>query len=97
VDPVLAAAARYRLSPLGCTGNHRRGRQKLPEFRAIPVSWPLLERLDCIFAIRPLQKDPNTLHTPLWTMGHSSTKTTEVYFRATGDEERNLFLAAWDE
>jgi integrase/recombinase XerD len=127
----------------------RRGREKLPEYRAVPVSWPLLERLDRVFGIRRLQKDPNTLHTPLWTMsrstayrlvkrvmaragihgdqatgkglrhaygvammtaarpvpihllakamGHSSTKTTEVYLRATGDEERNLFLAAWDE
>jgi len=127
----------------------QRGREKSPEFRAVPVSTRLLENLDLVFGIRQRQKTPGSVQTPLWdmsrstayrlikrvmdragirgaqatgkglrhaygvammtaakpvpihllakAMGHSSTKTTEVYLKATGDEERNLFLAAWDE
>ncbi|SIS75305.1 tyrosine-type recombinase/integrase [Neptunomonas antarctica] len=39
---------------------------------------------------------PVPIHLLAKAMGHSLTKTTEVYLRATGDEERNLLLAAWD-
>jgi hypothetical protein len=30
-------------------------------------------------------------------MGHTSTKTTEIYLQAIGEEKRKLVLDAWDE
>jgi integrase/recombinase XerD len=36
------------------------------------------------------------IHILAKAMGHSSTKTTEIYLQVIGQEERGLFLAAWE-
>lgn len=46
----------------------QRGREKLPQFRSVPVSARLLSDLDLVFGIRQLQKEPGTLKKPLWNM-----------------------------
>ena len=125
-----------------------RGRVKLPQYRAVPVSLRLIEKLDLVFGVRQLQqkKDSLAAQIPFWpmsrttayrlvkrvmdragiegkqatakglrhafgvamisaakpvpihllakAMGHSSTKTTEIYLSVIGEEERGLFLAA---
>ena len=38
---------------------------------------------------------PVPIHLLAKAMGHSSTKTTEVYLQVIGEEERGLFLGAW--
>lgn len=40
---------------------------------------------------------PVPIHVLAKAMGHSSTKTTEVYLQVIGGEERGLFAAAWEE
>jgi integrase/recombinase XerD len=40
---------------------------------------------------------PVPIHVLAKAMGHSSTKTTEVYLQVIGHEERALFLGAWDD
>ena len=42
-------------------------------------------------------KQPVPIHLLAKAMGHSSTKTTEVYLSLIGEEERQLFQAVWDE
>ena len=39
---------------------------------------------------------PLPIHILAKAMGHSSTKTTEIYLQVIGQEERGLFLAAWE-
>ncbi|EPJ49544.1 MAG: phage integrase family protein [Osedax symbiont Rs2] len=127
-----------------------RGRVKLPQYRAVPVSLRLIENLDLVFGLRRLQRQKDSLaaQMPFWpmsrttayrlvkrvmaradiegkqatakglrhafgvamitaakpvpihllakAMGHSSTKTTEVYLSVIGEEERSIFLDAWE-
>lgn len=40
---------------------------------------------------------PVPIHLLAKAMGHSSTKTTEVYLSVIGEEERGIFLDAWDQ
>jgi len=39
---------------------------------------------------------PLPIHLLAEIMGHSSTKTTEIYLRFVGDEKRKLVLDAWE-
>ena len=39
---------------------------------------------------------PVPSHVLAKAMGHNSTKTTEVYLQVVGQEERQLFEAAWE-
>jgi site-specific recombinase XerD len=45
-----------------------------------------------VTAARPLP-----IHVLAKAMGHSSTKTTEIYLQVIGQEERELFAGAWGE
>jgi integrase len=40
---------------------------------------------------------PLPIHILAQLMGHSSTKTTEIYLQAIGEEKRKLVLDAWEE
>ena len=124
-----------------------RGRLKQPQYRAVPVSSRLAEKLDLVFNLRnnqsikqgddplwPMSRPtayrlvkrvmtranikgpqatgkgcrhgfgvamvtaakPLPIHILAKAMGHSSTKTTEIYLQVIGQEERGLFLAAWE-
>ena len=124
-----------------------RGRLKQPQYRAVPVSSRLAEKLDLVFNLRKNQSikqggdplwpmsrptayrlvkrvmgraniagpqatgkglrhgfgvamvtaaKPLPIHILAKAMGHSSTKTTEIYLQVIGQEERGLFLAAWE-
>lgn len=126
-----------------------RGREKLPEFRAVPVPKPLIDGFDYVFDIRRKKRKGKELKDLLWPMsrptayrlvkrvmnranikgkqatgkgirhafgiallsgskplpihilaqlmGHSSTKTTEIYLQAIGEEKRKLVLDAWED
>jgi integrase len=41
--------------------------------------------------------NPLPIHILAQLMGHSSTKTTEIYLQVVGDEKRKLVLDAWEE
>jgi integrase/recombinase XerD len=126
----------------------RRGRKKLPEFRAVPVPKTLIDSFDYVFDIRRKHRKNNGLKDLFWTMsrppayrlmkrvmnranikgkqatgkgilhafgiallsgskplpihilaqlmGHSSTKTTEIYLQVIGEDKRKLVLDAWE-
>jgi site-specific recombinase XerD len=40
---------------------------------------------------------PLPIHILAQLMGHTSTKTTEIYLQAIGEEKRKLVLDAWDD
>lgn len=124
-----------------------RGRDKLPQFRLVPVPKVLLENIDLVFDIRAKQKKGKDLDVPLWSMsratawrlvkrvmdragitgkqatskglrhgfgvamvtaenpvpihvladlmGHSDTKTTEIYLQVVGEEKRQMVVDVW--
>lgn len=123
------------------------GKEKLPQFRTIPVPGKLIDDLDLVFDLRRIERQGKDTHLPLWTMhratawrmvkrvmsragisgkqatskglrhgfgvamlagekplplnilrdlmGHSDSKTTEIYLQAVGTEKRNLVMQAW--
>ncbi|MCP5006052.1 MAG: tyrosine-type recombinase/integrase, partial [Planctomycetes bacterium] len=49
------------------------------------------------FGIAMLTGDkPPPLHIVADLLGHASTKTTEIYTQATGEERRKMVMQAWD-
>jgi integrase len=42
-------------------------------------------------------KKPLPIHILAQIMGHSSTKTTEIYLQVVGEEKRQLVLDAWED
>jgi integrase/recombinase XerD len=124
-----------------------KGRQKLPQYRTVPVPFKVIDGLDLVFGIRKTQKrgknldklfwpmsrptayrlvkrvmeragiegkqatgkglrhgfgvamvtakKPLPLHVLSQLMGHSDTKTTEIYLQVVGEEKRQLVADAW--
>jgi integrase/recombinase XerD len=125
-----------------------KGRQKLPQYRTVPVPFKVVDGLDLVFGIRKTQKRGKNLEKLFWPMsrptayrlvkrvmeragiegkqatgkglrhgfgvamvtakkplplhvlsqlmGHSDTKTTEIYLQVVGEEKRQLVEDAWE-
>lgn len=49
-----------------------RGRTKLPQYRAVPVSARLIESLDLVFSLQQRQQDPELSKALLWMFGRTT-------------------------
>ena len=85
----------------------RRGRERAPQYRTVPVPAALIESLDLVFNLRARQRHgfgvamvtagrPLPIHVLSRLMGHASTRVTEIYLQMVGEEQRRLVMEAWE-
>ncbi|MGL5664699.1 MAG: tyrosine-type recombinase/integrase, partial [Shewanella sp.] len=92
-----------------CLKKHKtdqQGRLKQAQFRSVPVPASLIEHLDLVFGLRSQLRHgfgvalvtanpPVPLHVISQLMGHSDSKTTEIYLQVLSEERHSLVMNAW--